>query len=136
MQAGTRSMGIKAGVVLRCHKAIVLNGYGWTRQRFSAEGILGRERLQRIQIFRLRCHNFKANRPVGVELKHIAIAREVLGSIFGPVPAVSSVVKRTGYRCGRSGVRFPGWSNRYSVANGSPPLRRFCVTLALRDGPQ
>ena len=32
------------------------------------------------------------------------LAREVLGSIFGPVPAVSSVVKRTGYRCGRSGV--------------------------------
>ena len=35
-------------------------------------------------------------------------AREVLGSIFGPVPAVSSVVKRTGDRCGRSGVQFPG----------------------------
>ena len=63
-------------------------------------------------------------------------AREVLGSIFGPVPAVSSVVKRTGYRCERSGVQFPGWSNRRRVANGSPPLRRFCVTQALRDGPQ
>ena len=29
------------------------------------------------------------------------------------------------YRCGRSGVRFPGQSNRLSVANGSPLLRRF-----------
>ena len=32
----------------------------------SAEGILGRERLQRMQIFRLRCHNFEPKRPVGV----------------------------------------------------------------------
>ena len=31
-------------------------------------------------------------------------AREVLGLIFGPAPAVSSVVKRTGCQCGRSGV--------------------------------
>ena len=29
------------------------------------------------------------------------------------------------FRCGRSGVRFPDRSNRHSVANGSPPLRRF-----------
>ena len=29
------------------------------------------------------------------------------------------------FRCGRSGVRFPGRSNRHSVANDSPPLRRF-----------
>ena len=29
------------------------------------------------------------------------------------------------YRCGRFGVRFPGRSNRHSVANDSPPLRRF-----------
>ena len=29
------------------------------------------------------------------------------------------------YWCGRSGVRFPGRSNRHSIANGSPPLRRF-----------
>ena len=34
---------VKAGVVLLCHKAIVLNGYGWTRQRSSAGGILGRD---------------------------------------------------------------------------------------------
>ena len=27
------------------------------------------------------------------------------------------------YRCGRSGVRFPGRSNRHSAANDSPPLR-------------
>ena len=52
---------------------MVLNGYGWTRQRFSAEGILGRERLQRRQIIRLRCHNFEPNRPVSVVVKHIAI---------------------------------------------------------------
>ena len=29
------------------------------------------------------------------------------------------------FRCGRSEVRFPGRSNRHSVANDSPPLRRF-----------
>ena len=58
MQAWTRSMGTKAGVVLWCHKDIVLNGYGWTRQRFRAEDIVGREWLQRRQIFRLRCHDF------------------------------------------------------------------------------
>ena len=62
--------------------------------------------------------------------------REVLGSIFGLAPVVSSVVKRTGYWCGRSGVRFPGWSNWHRVANDSPPLRRFCVTQAQTDGPQ
>ena len=45
----------------------------WTRQRFSAEDILGRERLQCMQIFRLRRHNFEPNRPVGVVVKHIAI---------------------------------------------------------------
>ena len=28
------------------------------------------------------------------------------------------------YRCGRSGVRLPGRSNRHSVANDSPSLRR------------
>ena len=129
-------MGAKAGVVLWCRKDIVLYGYGWTRQRFSAAGILGRERLQRKQIFRLRCHEFEPNRPVGVVIELIAIGAGGWGSIFGPVPAGSSVAKRTGYWCGKSGVRFPGWSNRHSVANGSPPLRRFCVTQALRDGPQ
>ena len=64
-------MGTKAGVVLSCHKGIVFNGYGWTRQRFSAEGILGREWLQRRQMFRLRCHDLEPNRLVGVVLKHI-----------------------------------------------------------------
>ena len=29
------------------------------------------------------------------------------------------------YRCERSGVRFPGRSNRHSVANGSPSFRCF-----------
>ena len=29
------------------------------------------------------------------------------------------------YRCKRSGVRIPGQSNLHSVANDSPPLRRF-----------
>ena len=32
--------------------------YGWTRQRFSP-GILGREWLQRRQMFRLRRHNYE-----------------------------------------------------------------------------
>ena len=60
---------------------IVLNGYGCTRQRFSAEGILGRERLQRRQMFRLRCYNFEPNRLVGVVVKHIGAGG--FGSIFG-----------------------------------------------------
>ena len=64
-------MGTKAGIVLRCHKDIVLNGYGWTRQRFKGEGILGRERLQRRHIIRLRCHNFEPNLLVGVVVKDI-----------------------------------------------------------------
>ena len=51
---------VKAGIVLRCHKAIVLKGYhGWTTQRSSAEDILGREWMQRRQMFRMRCHNFE-----------------------------------------------------------------------------
>ena len=64
-------MGTKAGVLLCNHKDIVFNGYGWTRQRFGAKGILGRERLQRMQIFCLRYHSFEPNRPVGVVVKHI-----------------------------------------------------------------
>ena len=60
-----------------------------------------------------------------------------MGLISGQVPAVSSVVRRTDYRCGRSGFRCPGRSNRHSVANGSSLLRRFCVPQALSrgDGP-
>ena len=55
---------VKAGVVLWCHKAVVLKGYhGWTKQRSSAEGFLGREGLQRRRVFRLRCHNFKLTKP-------------------------------------------------------------------------
>ena len=54
----------------------------WTRQRFSAEDILGRERLQRMQIFRLRCHNFEPNRPVGGGVKHIAIGAGGFGFDF------------------------------------------------------
>ena len=58
--------------------------------------------------------------------------------ISGPVPVFSSVVKRTGYLCTRPSARFPDRSNRHSVANDLPPLRRFCVPQALGrgDGPQ
>ena len=35
----------------------------WTPQRSSAEGILGREWMQRWQMFRLRCHNFELTKP-------------------------------------------------------------------------
>ena len=43
---------------------IVFNGYqGWTTQRSSAGGILGREWLQRRQMFRLRCHDFELTKP-------------------------------------------------------------------------
>ena len=44
---------VKAGVVLWCHKDIVFKGYhGWTKQRSSARGILGKEWMQRWQMFR------------------------------------------------------------------------------------
>ena len=46
------------------------------------EGILGIERLQRMQIFRLRCHNFEPNRPAGVVVKHIAIGTVGFGFDF------------------------------------------------------
>ena len=59
---------------LDCAQYTTLNGYSWTRQRFSAEGILEREWLQRRQIIRLRCHDFEPNRLVGVVVKHIAIS--------------------------------------------------------------
>ena len=36
---------------------------GWTTQRSSAGGILGREWLQRRRRFRLRCHNFELTKP-------------------------------------------------------------------------
>ena len=35
-------------------------------------------------------------------------------------------------RCGRFGVRFPDRSNRHSVANDSPPLRRFFGAVSPR----
>ena len=55
---------VKAGVVLKCHEAIVLNDYqGWTTQRSSAGGILGREWLQHRRMFCLRCHNFELTKP-------------------------------------------------------------------------
>ena len=130
-------MGTKARVGLSCHKDIVLNGYGGTRQRFSAEGILGRERLQRMLIFRLRCHNFEPNRPVGVVVKHIRYRRgrfwiRFLGQ-YRPLAQLLSA-----QFVGAEGLEFDSrdGQNRHSVANGSPPLRRFCVTQALRDGPQ
>ena len=39
-----------------------------------------------------------------------------------PAVAMHSCIR---YRCGMSGVRFLGRSNRHSVANGLPSLRRF-----------
>ena len=36
---------------------------GWTRQRFSAEGILGRKWWQRREIVRWRCHCFELTEP-------------------------------------------------------------------------
>ena len=56
-----------------------------------------------MQIFRLRCHNFEPNRPVGVVVKHIAIGAGGFG--FDSWEVLGSIVKRSGYRCGRSGVR-------------------------------
>ena len=77
----------------------------WTTQRSSAGGILGREWLQRRRMFHLRCHNFELIKPASWGYPRISLsAREVLGSLSGPVPVVSSVVKRTDYWCGRSGA--------------------------------
>ena len=59
------------GAVHRLDPPLVAPGYGCTRQRFSAEGIVGRERLRRRQIFRLRCYDFEPNRLVGVVVTHI-----------------------------------------------------------------
>ena len=71
-------------------------------------------------------------------VRDIAITAVGFRFDFWPVPAFSSVVKRTGYPYGRCGAQFPGRSNRHCVANGSPPLRLFCVPQALSrgDGPQ
>ena len=71
-------------------------------------------------------------------VRDIAIRAGGFGFDFWADPAVNSVVKRTGCRCGRSGVRFPGSLNRHSIANGSPPLHRICVPQAISrgDGPQ
>ena len=86
-------------------------------------------------MYRLRCHNFELTKPASWGWPKTSLsAREVLGSISGPVSAVSSVVKRTNYRCGRFGAWFPGRSNRHSVANSSPLLRRFCVSQLLSRG--
>ena len=75
--------------------------------------------MQRRQMFRLRCHSCELTKPASLgSPKTLLSAREVLGSISGPVPAVSLVVKRTDYRYGRSGAWLPGWSNRQSVASG------------------
>ena len=65
-----------------CDLIIILNSYRWTKQRFSAEGIVGREWLQRLHIFRLRCHDFEPNRPVGEVVKHIDIGAGGFGFGF------------------------------------------------------
>ena len=94
-------MGIVKGylhTLKKCHQAIVLNGYqGWTTQRSSAGGILGREWLQRRRMFRLRCHNFElVNQTSQLGLtKDIAIGSGGFGFLFGPILAVSLVVKHT-----------------------------------------
>ena len=96
------------GVVLRCHEAIVFNGYqGWTTQRSSAGGIFGREWSQHSRMFCLRCHtgNFELTKPASWgSTKTSLLALEVLGSISGLVLVVSLMVKRTDYRCRRSGA--------------------------------
>ena len=78
-------------------------------------------------MFRLRCHHFEPNRPVGVVVKHIAIGAGGLGSIFGPAPAVGPVVKRTGYRCGRSGFD----SRDGQIGTVSPTARHRCDVSVL-----
>ena len=55
---------VTAGVMLKCCKAIVFNGYqGLATQRSSAGGILGREWLQRRRMFRLQSDNFELTKP-------------------------------------------------------------------------
>ena len=48
-------------------------------------------------------------------------------------PGKRSVSKRR-YQHERSYIRFQGRSNRHSVENSSPRLRRFCVAWALSRG--
>ena len=57
-------------------------------------------------MFRLQCYNFDLTKPASWAkwLKTSLSVREALDLISGPVPAVSSVVKRTGYPCERSGI--------------------------------
>ena len=52
----------------------------------SAQRHSWKERLQRRQILRMRCHNFEQNRPIGVGLmvKHIAIGAGGFGFDFWP----------------------------------------------------
>ena len=68
------------------------------KMKKKSEGIVGREWLQRRHMFRLRCHNFELTKPASwcSELETSLSARKVLGSICGPIPGVSSVVKHKG----------------------------------------
>ena len=69
------------------------------------------------------CHNFDLTKPTSWRsaLKTSQSPRKVLGSISGPVPSISSVLKRTGYWCGRSGVRFS------RIGTVSPTARHSCT---------
>ena len=65
-------MGTKTGVV--CDVIKTLFSTAMAGQDNVSAGILGR--------FRLRCHNFEPNRPVGVVVKHIAIGAGGFGFDF------------------------------------------------------
>ena len=56
------------------------------------------------------------NQPVGAVVKDIAIGAGGFGFDFRPVPAAISVVKRTSYRCGRSGIRSVQCRQRLATA--------------------
>ena len=80
-------------------------------------------------LIRLRCHKFEPNRLVGVVVKHIGaggLGFDFLGR-YRPLAQLLSVQAMVA-----EGLGFDSWDGQI----GSPPLRRFCVTQALRDGPQ
>ena len=77
----------------------------------------------RTRIYFVRPKKFLFGRRFFCSLRTILLQKFFVHMIKIYRPLAQSLSAR--YRCGRSGVRFPGRSNRHSVANDSPPLRRF-----------
>ena len=81
--------------------------------------------MQRRQIFRLRCHDFEPNRLVGVVVKHIGAGGFGFDFWAGIRPLAELLSAQV---IGAEGLGFDSRDGQI----GSPTLRRFCVTQALR----